>query len=102
MLNQNSLLLGIALGLIIPFVGYALLLELLEYLGALGVINADGTPISMKPRTIALLALCLNLIPFQIYNSKRYVNVMRGISLPTIIYGIAWFVFFGEELLRNI
>ncbi len=98
MLHKNSFPIGFILGLFIPIVGFAILLELYEQLDAMGLSPGKGFAASIRTRTTALIALCFNLIPFQIYYARKLINSMRGISLPTIIYGIAWFIWFGKDL----
>ena len=99
MLKKDSILLGIGIGLVVPFVGYALLLELYDQLAANGVISDIGLSESSRKRTIALLALCLNLIPFILYNRRWYYNTMRGIVFPTVFYAALWFIYFGSKLI---
>ena len=41
-------------------------------------------------RTIGLLAICTNLIPFEICRRKRYDDTMRGHCFPTLIYVAFW------------
>ena len=99
MLKKDSILVGIGVGLVVPFVGYALLLELYDQLAAGGVISDIGLSESFRKRTIALLALCLNLIPFILYNRRWYHNTMRGIVFPTVLYATLWFIYFGSKLI---
>lgn len=99
MLNKNSLPLGFILGLLIPFVGYALLLELFDQLDANNLISDIGFTENFRLRTTALLAICLNLIPFIIYNRKKFSDTMRGLIFPTVIYAIFWFIYFGRHLI---
>ena len=98
MLNKNSILLGIILGVLIPFIGYALLLEIYDQLDAHGFISDVGMSENFRNRTIALLAICLNLIPFLIYNRMWYIKSMRGIIFPTVIYAFAWVMVYGLKL----
>jgi hypothetical protein len=98
MLNQNKLYIGLILGTAIPFVGFALLLEVFDQLDKLGLLSGEGFAANFRQRTTALIAICLNLIPFQLYNRLKYTQSMRGVALPTVFYGILWFVWFGKEL----
>ncbi len=99
MLNKDSIIIGIIVGLVLPFVGFALLLEVYDQLANNGIISDIGLSEDFRKRTIALLALCLNLIPFIIYNRKWFYNTMRGIVFPTVLYAALWFIYFGSKLI---
>ena len=98
-LNKDAILTGVVIGILVPFIGYALLLEIYDRLAASGMISDIGLSETFRLRTIALLAICLNLIPFIIYNRKWFYNTMRGIVFPTVLYAIIWFIYFSEGLL---
>lgn len=91
--------LGLVLGLMIPFVGYALLLIGYEQLDEMGITNNKTLSEDFRERTIGLLAISFNLIPFAIYNAKRHINTMRGLVFPTMIFVVIWFVKFGLHLI---
>ncbi len=98
MFEKDSIVAGLLLGVFVPVVGYALWLEIYDQLDARGVISGMGAG-DFRRRTSALLGICVNLIPFGFFNRKRFFNSMRGIMIPTIIYGFAWFIYFGLKLL---
>ena len=98
MFNQDKLITGIILGTIIPFVGYALLIILFEQISS-GENATDATfSDDFHLRTRALIAISLNLIPFIFFNRRRFINVMRGLVFPTMVYVIAWFFVYGRHL----
>jgi len=97
MLNQDKIVIGIILGTIIPFVGYALLQMLFESIE--GAESMENLSDDFRLRTRALIAISLNLIPFIIYNRKRFINTMRGLVFPTMIYVMAWFWIYGRHLI---
>jgi len=99
MLNRNAIWIGLALGLAIPFVGYALLLTLFEQLDAAGVLSSKGFSANFRQRTLTIVALCLNIIPFNYFYKQRHTNSMRGIAIITVVYAAAWVIYFGNELL---
>lgn len=95
-LKKNAVLPGIILGLVIPFVGVALLMTFDEWIVEL-VNNYAYT--GQKRRTLFLLAICLNLIPFQIFRNRRMDKSLRGVGLMTMVYAFAWFIVFASEFL---
>ncbi len=99
MLQKDSIPLGLIIGLLVPFVGYAALLEIYDQLAAQQVISDLGMTNNFRERTIALLAVCFNLIPFIYYNRLRFFNTMRGLVFPTVLLAVVWLFYFRENLL---
>ena len=99
MLRKDSLPLGLLIGLLVPFVSYAVLLELYDQLAAQQLISDLGMTTNFRQRTIALLAVCANLAPFIYYNRLRYFNSMRGLVFPTVLLAVVWLFYFRENLL---
>lgn len=98
--NRDKLWIGLLIGLVVPFVGYAIILMILETLGANESLADKNLNFDFKERTLTLLALALNLIPMRIF-MKRYMNkALRGLVLATLVYGLVWMVYFGSKLLE--
>lgn len=97
--SKNSILFGIAVGLILPFVGYAILLTIFEQMEASGLINPNGLSPTFRQRTLSIIALCLNIIPINIFKNRWWNEAMRGVVFPTGLYVIAWIVYFGQHIL---
>ena len=87
------------MGLVIPFVGYALLLTVYEQLAAWNFISSEGLTQNFRIRTIGLLAICLNIIPFQIFKNRYYFDLLRGVVLATFLCAALWFIKYGRTLL---
>ncbi len=98
MLEKDSIILGVIVGIILPFVGYAVFLMLYEQLESAGIINSHGFSPSFRQRTISLLAICLNLIPFIMWKGRYGYNTMRGIIFPTVAYVMVWLFYFSSVL----
>ncbi len=97
-LTKDSIPIGFILGLMLPFIGYALLLELYDQLEANLIISDIGLSETFRKRTIALIAICFNLIPFNLFNQRRLHNSMRGIIFPTVVYVMTWLVYFSSSI----
>lgn len=52
-----------------------------------------------RERTTGIIAICLNLIPLNAFQKRRAINSMRGVVLATVLYVIAWVVYFGKFIL---
>ena len=100
MFEKDSLISGLIIGIVIPFVGFAIWLEVYDQLESAELVSSFGKVGDFRRRTCALLGICLNLIPFTIFNRWRYTYSMRGVMIPTIIYGFIWFFYFGVAILE--
>ena len=98
MLDKNSILIGLFIGLAVPLVGFATFKMLLEQLPSLDFLSSEIRTMHFRERTIAILALCLNLIPFNLFQKRRADFSMRGIMLATLVYVVAWFYLFADSL----
>ena len=100
MYKHDKVWIGILVGLIVPFVGYALLLLFLEQLAAVESLASNRLNFDFKSRTLGVLALALNLIiSMQFFRKRRANQAMRGVLLATLLYGAIWIYFFGHQLL---
>lgn len=99
-INVN-LLIGIGLGIAIPIVGYAIIMMIFEKLVSAGLMNEPVSDLGIlkRMRTMGVLAIATNLIPFHLYNRKRNFNASRGILLSTIIYAGIWVVYFWDSIM---
>ncbi len=91
---QNKFWLGGLIGLIVPFVGYALLLTIYDQLDNLGWTSSVGFSQNFRVRTLAVIAICLNLIPLNIFQRRRFQELVRGIAVATVLYAVAWAVYY--------
>ena len=96
--KDNSIKVGIILGLLLPFVGFWLWKGVFEFLTMAGVMDPTGFSEDWRQRTFALLAICMNIIPFQYHQKRRNDNTMRGLIFPTVLYVVVWVVVFRESI----
>lgn len=95
----NNVIVGILIGICVPVVGYALILIVFEQLTAAGLMDDITMGSSRKRmRTLSLLGICCNIIPFEIFRRKYYDNTLRGMVFPTLGYMLYWVYFFYADL----
>ncbi len=99
MLNKNSLLLGLGLGLLLPTVGFLLIYFGYTQLEEAGLVSERGFSNYFRERTSAVIAICLNLIPLNLFMKRRATQSMRGIVLSTIVLVVIWVIYFGQYIL---
>lgn len=98
-MNRNSILFGFVLGAIVPVLGYIVIDFLFEQASYWGLISSgDGANLSRRMRTILLLSICTNLIPFNWAKRNYYDATLRGIVFPTLIYVGYWIYMFAHVL----
>ncbi len=101
MFRQNSLLIGFAIGVTVPVLGYILLESLFAALEGLGVTTPTGEGIRLRDRTMALLAICCNLLPFWRFNTRFTEATMRGVLIATALFVVGWFFTYGRGVLTG-
>ncbi len=92
MWNRNSLFQGLAMGIVIPILAFGLFLLVLDNLESIGAV---------RQRTLAIIAICLNIIPFNIYQKRRFTQSMRGLATATVIYAVIWVIVYGSQILNQ-
>ncbi len=98
-MNRNVLWFGLVVGLVMPFVGYALLLMMYDGLESAGLLSGQGFSENFRQRTLGIIAICLNLIALNFFQKRRLTHSMRGVVIATFIYAMVWFIYFGAKLL---
>jgi uncharacterized BrkB/YihY/UPF0761 family membrane protein len=98
-INVN-LLIGIGLGIAVPIVGYAIIMMIFEQLTAAGWMRDPVSDLGIlkRMRTMGVLAIATNLIPFHLSNRKRNFHASRGVLMGTILYAGIWVVYFWESI----
>ena len=99
---NSNILIGFAFGACIPVLGYILIAFIFEQLTAYGLLGELGTSMGFvkRMRTIGVLAIATNLIPFQYFKKKRKGEEMRGIVIATFIYAVIWIVYYWNSIIH--
>lgn len=93
--KNDNLLIGLAVSLVVPIIIYFLLLQLQGMIA-----EGAGRSISFEPRTLALIAICLNVIPLNYFRKVYRHRSLRGLATGTMVLAMAWFFYFGRDLLN--
>lgn len=91
---QNKRWVGALVGLLVPFVSFAVLLMFNGWLDNSGVKLPGNQSLAFDEKTIFVLAVCINLIPFGMYRKRRLDEAMAGVILPTLLYVSVYFVWY--------
>jgi len=92
--RNDNLLVGLAVSFIVPAIAYVLIGQLM------GMISGSaGRDVVFKPRTIALIAICLNVMPLNYFRKVYRNRSLRGLATGTMVLALAWFFYYGRALL---
>ncbi|MFK7809113.1 MAG: hypothetical protein AB8F74_15025 [Saprospiraceae bacterium] len=97
-LREDKFLVGLITGILVPVLAYGLWTGLFSALTALEIMDPKGFSATWRARTLALLAICSNLIPFNLHMKAKHDNTMRGMILPTVVLVIIWVFMFQDAV----
>ena len=97
-LRTNDFKVGLITGLLIPMLSYGILTLFFTLLTNMELMDPSGFSESWRSRTLALLAICGNLIPFNLHKKARHEASMRGMIFPTILFVGIWVWWFRGSL----
>ncbi|MBK6931069.1 MAG: hypothetical protein IPH12_09400 [Saprospirales bacterium] len=98
MFNRNEIWAGLLFGLMLPAAGYLLLYNLFALLEMKGAASGVGFSTNFRERTLAIVALALNLIPLHIFRRRRWDLSLRGVVIATAVLAFAWLIRYGMYL----
>ena len=99
MFYKNAIWVGLLLGLLAPLAIYTMLLQVFSLLEVKGAASGAGFSENFRERTLAIVALAINLFLLNIYRRRRWELTMRGIVIATTLLALAWLYFFGLKIL---
>ncbi|NJB87654.1 hypothetical protein GGR26_003438 [Lewinella marina] len=94
--RNDHIWIGLAVSFVVSFVAYGLFLQLGEWLTA-----GAGREITFRPRTLALMAICLNVLPMNVFRRTYRTRSLKGLVIGVMILAAAWFFYYGRELLNG-
>ncbi|MFN7326621.1 MAG: hypothetical protein ACK5SQ_08565 [Chitinophagales bacterium] len=98
MLNKNRFLTGFIPGLLMPLALYGILFALFGLLEQQGAASGEGLSSNFRERTLALVAIAINVLLINLYKRRRWEDAMRGVTVATGILAIVWLVRFGPGM----
>lgn len=96
---RNKIQFGILFGFILPLIMWAFLYAFFDLLSMLQLSSLTDLSPNFRMRTITILAIAANLIPFRIFNKRNYLQAMRGLVFPTVLYAVIWFFYYGIQMI---
>lgn len=97
--DNNNILMGLLIGVTVPLLGYFCIDTIFTLLTEQGIMDEVSTSSgSKRQRTVALVAICFNIIPLQAIKSKFLSPIIKGIALATMLYAALWIYYFSASL----
>ncbi len=94
-MNKNSIGFGALVGIILPIVGFGLLLLINLILQQFELVTKNGEIFQISEKTRVITAICLNLFPFQYSQRKRWDYMLRGCGIVTLFLALGWAWYYG-------
>jgi hypothetical protein len=98
MFNRNHLLSGLIPGIILPITLYAMLYSLFGLLETQGAASGEGLSNNFRERTLAIVAIAINVYLIHLFKKRRQETSMRGVVVATGVLAIIWLIRFGPTL----
>jgi hypothetical protein len=98
MFKRNHIMAGLVPGLLLPLAIYALLYAAFGLLESKGAASGDGLATNFRVRTLAIVALAINIWLIQTFKKRRWEDAMRGVVVATGILALIWLICFGPGL----
>lgn len=100
-LRKDSVWVGLAIGILIPVGVYGILRLLYQLLDAAGILSDVGFAEDFRTRTLALVAICSNLILMQTFRKRHFQHeAIRGMLVASMLLVAIWFWMFGFNMLQ--
>jgi len=92
--NNDSFLVGLIVGLIVPAAGYYLIT-----LANPWVTDLINRPFAFQDRTVAIMAICCNMLPMGFFRRGAWHESVRGLLTVTMGLAVVWFLIYGRAIL---
>lgn len=92
--KYDNIAVGLVVSFVVAFIAYALLLQAQEFIS-----GQFGRPVTFRENTIALLAICLNVLPMNYFRRRYHNKSLRGLVIGTMLLAGVWFFYYGRDLL---
>lgn len=99
-LKKDNLIFGLIAGVVFPIITAALVMIILEQIIRLGGGEGSANP-AVRPRTVYLVGICVNIFLVNYYKKLRYDLSMRGIVIATVLLGVLWVIRFSGEIMSQ-
>lgn len=98
MFQRDEIWVGLLYGLLLPLAGFFLLYNIFSLLEIKGAASGVGFSENFRERTLAIVAIALNLFTLSRFRKRRWEQAMRGVVIATSVLAVAWLFLYGLKL----
>lgn len=91
---------GLLPGILLPLTIYAVLYAVFGLLEQKGAASGSGLSDNFRERTLAIVALAINIFLINTFKKRRWEDAMRGVVVATGLLALIWLVRFGPGLFQ--
>ena len=95
---RNEIWTGLLFGLLLPLCSFVFLFEVFNLLESKGAASGTGFSVNFRERTLAIVAIALNILPLNLYKKRRWDLSMRGVVIATALLAFVWVLRYGIAL----
>jgi hypothetical protein len=98
MFQRDEIWVGLLYGILIPTTCFLVLYNLFSLLEIKGAASGAGFSENFRERTLAIVAIAVNMFLLSRFRKLRWEQAMRGVVIATSLLAIAWLVLYGVKL----
>jgi len=98
MIQRDELWVGLLYGILLPAAGFLVLFNLFSLLEIKGAASGAGFSENFRERTLAIVAIALNLFLLSRFRKLRWERAMRGVVIATALLAFVWLFLYGVKL----
>lgn len=98
MFQRDEIWVGLLYGILFPAAGFLVLYNLFSLLEIKGAASGAGFSENFRERTLAIVAIALNLFALSRFRRLRWERAMRGVVIATSLLAIVWLFIYGVKL----
>ncbi len=98
MIQRDEIWIGLLYGILLPAAGFLVLFNLFSLLEIKGAASGAGFSENFRERTLAIVAIALNLFLLSRFRKLRWERAMRGVVIATALLAFVWLFLYGVKL----
>lgn len=98
MFQRDEIWVGLLYGILYPVAAFFLLYNLFSLLEIKGAASGAGFSENFRERTLAIVAIALNLFVLSRFRKLRREKAMRGVVIATAVLALLWLGIYGKTL----
>ncbi|HOY05276.1 MAG TPA: hypothetical protein PLO67_07735 [Saprospiraceae bacterium] len=96
--KRNNIWFGLITGILLPVLSFVLLYQIFSIMEKLGWVSDKGFSTNFRERTLAVVAIAVNLPLLNLFRRRRWDLAMRGVVIATTALAFGWVIFYGLKL----